>query len=112
MTSSPPVPPSELPGNIWDGIKCYLGIGTITTGCHPDDMCDKAPLYVNVFLFFNVAFNILIVYILKYGSANVLFMASTGKYLLFCLPVYPNDAKNAKHVHLPTTYSYPNHKTQ
>lgn len=95
MTSSPPVPPSELPGNIWDGIKCYLGKGTITTGCHPDDMCDKAPLYVNVFLFFNVAFNILIVYILKYGSANVLFMAGTVMVpignLAFALPFMPGS---------------------
>lgn len=65
MTSSPPVTPSELPQNIWDGIKCYLGIATITGGCHPDDKCHEAPLYVNVFLVFNVCFNILIVYILK-----------------------------------------------
>ena len=65
MTSSPPVTPSELPKNIWDGIKCYLGIATIMNGCHPDDKCPEAPLYVNVFLMFNVMFNILIVYILK-----------------------------------------------
>ena len=65
MTSSPPVTPSELPGNVWDGIKCYLGVGTITAGCHPDDKCYQAPLYVNVFLAFNVCFNILIVYIIK-----------------------------------------------
>jgi len=95
MTSSPPVPPHELPQNIWDGIKCYLGIATITTGCHPDDQCHLAPLYVNVFLVFNVCFNILIVYVLKYGSANVLFMASTVMVpignLAFALPFMPGS---------------------
>lgn len=65
MTSDPPVAPRDLPSNIADGIKCYFGIGTITSGCHPDDGCHDAPLYVNVFLVFNVCFNILIVYILK-----------------------------------------------
>ena len=88
MSSIPPVTPSELPGNIWDGIKCYLGFGTITKGCHPDNQCHEAPLYVNVFLVFNVCFNILIVYILKFGSANMLFMASTVMVpVSFCLPM-------------------------
>ncbi|KAL7545751.1 hypothetical protein ACHAWF_009104 [Thalassiosira exigua] len=65
IAQTPPVAPRDLPQNIWDGIKCYLGMGTIHTGCHPDDKCSEAPLYVNVFLVFNVCFNILIVYILK-----------------------------------------------
>ncbi|KAL7542049.1 hypothetical protein ACHAXR_012351 [Thalassiosira sp. AJA248-18] len=95
MTSNPPVMPHELPKNIWDGIKCYLGIGTIMAGCHPDDQCHESPLYVNVFLVFNVCFNILIVYILKFGSANVLFMASTVMVpignLAFALPFMPGS---------------------
>jgi len=95
MTSDPPVTPGELPGNIWDGIKCYLGMGTVTGGCHPDDLCYESPLYVNVFLVFNVCFNILIVYILKFGSANVLFMASTVMVpvgnLAFALPFVPGS---------------------
>ncbi len=65
MTSDPPVTPRELPGNVVDGIRCYLGSGTVTSGCHPDDGCREAPLYVNAFLVFNVGFNILMVYILK-----------------------------------------------
>lgn len=95
MMSSPAVTPAELPSNIWDGIKCYLGISTITTGCHPDDQCHEAPFYVNMFLMFNVCFNILIVYILKYGSANVLFMAGTVMVpfgnLAFALPFMPGS---------------------
>ena len=65
MTSDPPVTPRMLPGNIMDGMRCYLGTGTIASGCHTDDGCHEAPLYVNVFLVFNVGFNMLIVYILK-----------------------------------------------
>jgi hypothetical protein len=94
MTSKPPIPPSELPSNIYDGIKCYLGDDTITTGCHPDE-CHTAPLYVNLFLVFNVGFNILIVYILKFGSANVLFMAGTVMVpvgnIAFALPFMPGS---------------------
>jgi drug/metabolite transporter (DMT)-like permease len=94
MTSNPPVPPSELPSNIYDGIKCYLGDDTITTGCHADE-CHLAPLYVNLFLVFNVGFNILIVYILKFGSANVLFMAGTVMVpvgnIVFALPFMPGS---------------------
>jgi hypothetical protein len=96
MTSNPPITPSELPSNIYDGIKCYLGDGTITGGCHPDDQCHLAPLYVNLFLLFNVGFNILIVYILKFGSANVLFMAGTVMVpvgnIAFALPFMPGSA--------------------
>jgi len=93
MFSNPPISPSELPSNIMDGITCYLGEGTITNGCHPDDQCYLAPLYVNLFLVFNVGFNILIVYILKYGSANVLFLAGTVMVpignIAFALPFMP-----------------------
>ena len=65
MTSRPPVTPQELPSNIWDGFKCYVGISTISSGCHPDDKCFEAPLYVNVFMVFNICFNILIIFVLK-----------------------------------------------
>ena len=87
--------PSDLPANVWDGVKCYFGISTITGGCHPDDLCSESPIYVNIFLLFNVAFNILLVFVLKFGSANVLFMAATimvpiGN-LAFALPFVPGS---------------------
>ena len=78
MASSPPVYPSEVPLNLWNGLKCYAGIGSIFTGCHTDEMCaGLAPLFVNVYLLLNVLYNILIIYILKYGSSNVLWLALT-----------------------------------
>lgn len=95
MSSNPPITLTEWPANIIDGIKCYFGTPTITTGCHPDDHCSESPIYVNIFLFFNVGFNIVLAYILKYGSANISFMASAlilplGN-LVFTLPFVPGS---------------------
>merc|ERR1711862_432711 len=49
----------------------------------------------NVFLVFNVCFNILIVYMLKYGSSNVLFLSSTVMLpianMAFALPSMPGS---------------------
>jgi hypothetical protein len=71
--------PQELPKNMMDGAKCYVGINSILVAegstC-PDD-CQMAPLYVTLYLFFNVLYNILIIMILKYGSSNILWLAMT-----------------------------------
>lgn len=66
----------DIPDSIINGAKCYVGIDSITTGASPDD-CTMAPLFVNLYLFFNVGYNILIIMILKYGSANLLWLAMT-----------------------------------
>jgi len=94
MASSPPIYPSELPNNLWNGLKCYVGIGSIFTGCHTDEMCaGLAPLFVNVYLLLNIGYNILIIYILKFGSSSELWIALTimvpiGN-LSFSLPFMP-----------------------
>jgi len=66
----------DIPDSITNGFKCYIGINSITVGDHPDD-CTYAPLFVNLYLFFNVVYNVLIIMILKYGSANLLWLAMT-----------------------------------
>jgi len=66
----------DIPDSIINGAKCYVGINSITTGANPDD-CTMAPLFVNLYLFFNVGYNLLIIMILKYGSANLLWLAMT-----------------------------------
>lgn len=83
LTSTPPVPIPDLPSSLWGGMKCYAGINTITCGegeseseCVPDD-CSRAPLFVNLYLLFNQVYNLLIILIIKYGSANLLFLALT-----------------------------------
>lgn len=58
--------------NMLNGFKCWMGVNS---SIHDD--CSTAPLFVTTYLCFNVVYNILIVVILKYGSANVLWMAST-----------------------------------
>lgn len=94
MASSPPIYPSQISENLWDGLKCYLGIGSIFTGCHTDELCSGlAPTFVNIYLLLNVLYNVLIIYILKFGSSNVLWLALTimvpvGN-LAFTLPFMP-----------------------
>ena len=39
----------DLPQNLWDGAKCYVGINTVTTGDHADD-CTWSPLYVTIYM--------------------------------------------------------------
>ncbi|KAG2831014.1 hypothetical protein PC129_g11391 [Phytophthora cactorum] len=39
--------------------------------------CEKATVYVTAYLLFNVAYNLLIILILKFGSANILWLAMT-----------------------------------
>jgi hypothetical protein len=69
--------PHEIPQNFADGAKCYAGINSITTGEHKDNCELIAPLFVTLYLCFNVAYNILIIMILKYGSSNILWLAMT-----------------------------------
>ncbi|CAH0517552.1 unnamed protein product [Peronospora belbahrii] len=76
MVGDHPVSPSELPENLYDGLMCYMGQNTITDGAHKDD-CEKATIYVTAYLLFNVAYNLLIILILKFGSANILWLAMT-----------------------------------
>ena len=72
--------PQDIIPNLWGGAKCWVGVNTIVAGNAkglPPDDCSAAPLFYNLYLAFNVVFNILIVVILKHGSANIMWMAST-----------------------------------
>ena len=100
--SEPPVPANELPANIWAGLMCYFGYNTKTCAadvtddatCHADQCMPQAPMFVTIYLFFNQLYNLLIILILKYGSANLLFMALTLMVPLgnvaFTLPFVPD----------------------
>jgi len=92
---------TDIPSNIWNGILCYVGKNTIledTTNSDGKitvyaDECGMAPLYVNAYVFFNVLYNIFIIMVLKYGSANLLWLAMTFMVplgnLAFALPFVP-----------------------
>jgi hypothetical protein len=72
---------ADIIPNLVGGMRCWFGINTIDahnrTGSLVIDDCSTAPLFVNTYLVFNIVFNILIVVILKHGSANIMWMAST-----------------------------------
>jgi len=70
---SPPISYSELPANIVNGFKCY--IGRTVAGAVVD--CSDSPLFVNIYMGFNILYNIFIIFILKYGSSNILYLAMT-----------------------------------
>ena len=72
----PQISPRDLARNILDGFKCYLGQDSIMDGPNPDH-CEMATLYVTIYLLFNVTYNVLIILILKYGSANILWLVRT-----------------------------------
>lgn len=108
--SRPPVPLNDLPKNLLDGLKCFLGQNTIVCAderewlssygnklgdnenCVPDS-CSQAPLFVTIYLLINQVYNLLIIYILKYGSANLLYLVLTVMVplgnLAFTLPFIP-----------------------
>jgi hypothetical protein len=78
MVSSPSIAPWDVPRNLWDGFRCYDGHGTIETGCHVDDACsNNAAFFVNLALIANLTFTFFTMYILKYGSTALLFLALT-----------------------------------
>lgn len=75
------MPFDQIMPNMYDGFMCWLGYNTITADHNPNNLplddCGTAPLFVSIYLVFNVVFNILIVIILKIGSSNIMYMAST-----------------------------------
>lgn len=93
--SQPVVPVTQLPSNLWNGMRCYVGINSIMDGSQPDD-CTMGPVFVNVYILFNLGYNVLIILLLKYGSANILWLCLTLQVpianLAFALPFMPNSS--------------------
>src|SRR3546814_10733537 len=74
------LPVSSIPENTYNGWLCWLGTSSVEPGDPsgmPVDDCTMAPVYVSAYLAFNIVYNILIVVVIKYGGANLLFIAST-----------------------------------
>ena len=99
--AQPPMGIEDLPQNLWDGLKCYVGINSNTDckddeddgDCYEDNCNPRAPEFVNIYFVFNQGYNLLIILILKYGNANLLWMALTLMVPLgnvaFTLPFVP-----------------------
>lgn len=73
------LPYDQIIPNIYGGMLCWAGINSIEEfdGVHQPDNCEMGPIFVSLFFFFNVIYNLLIIVILKHGSANILWMSST-----------------------------------
>jgi len=86
----------DLPRNVWNGLLCYLGHGSVGSGCHPDAMCSfHAALFVNLCLVCNMLYSFFMMFVLKYGSSALLFLALTlmvpiGN-VAFALPFMPES---------------------
>jgi uncharacterized membrane protein len=91
----------DVPQNIADGWLCLIGIDSVTAAesalsGRPVDKCWPGGLaYTGAYLVFNQAFNLLILLMLKYGSANLLYLAMTllvplGN-IAFALPFMPGS---------------------
>jgi len=100
LVSDPPVPIPDLPSNLYDGLKCFVGIDSKTCApgqddgeCYPDDCNPQGPLFVTFYLVFNQLYNLLILLLIKYGSSNLLWLALTLMVPLgnvtFTLPFVP-----------------------
>eukprot|EP01084_Bolivina_argentea_P189048 325238_1 len=89
----PRIPPSKLPKNLWGGLKCFVGVNTVTNGIYPDDCWPGALTFFTSYMIFNIVYNILIVYMLKFGSATSLYLAITISVpignMVFALPFVP-----------------------
>lgn len=90
LASDPPVPIPELPQNLYNGLKCFVGISSKQCkddeddeDCYEDHCNPNAPTFVTCYLIFNQLYNLLILLILKYGSANILWMVFHFIYFLF-----------------------------
>lgn len=100
VVSEPPVSIEGLPENLWNGLRCYVGISSKTCladqddgECYPDQCFPNAPIFVTVYLIFNQLYNLLILLLIKYGSSNLLWLALTLMVPLgnvtFTLPFVP-----------------------
>jgi hypothetical protein len=83
LASDPPVQVPDLPENLWNGLRCFAGYNSAPKcdddgdDCHEDDCYPQAPIFVCCYLVFNQLYNLLILLILKYGSANILWLSFT-----------------------------------
>ena len=93
LLTSPPVQPRDLPQNFVDGFKCFLGKDSVVEGCNPDD-CRYALLAMCGFTIICFIYINLMVLLIKYSSANTMFLAMTMVVplanLAFALPILPH----------------------
>jgi hypothetical protein len=82
------IAPVNLWSNFGDGFRCLAGIDS-----SPTDTCGAAPYLVSAYCVANLGYNVMIVYLLKIGGSNLLWMCLTAMVplasLFFSLPFVP-----------------------
>lgn len=63
---------SDIFPNLRDGLLCLAGVNS-----RPGDDCSTAAAYTAGYIVANVAYNILIILLLKYGGSNILWLSLT-----------------------------------
>jgi drug/metabolite transporter (DMT)-like permease len=98
MASTPPVLPKDMPNNILDGFKCYMGINSIDDGCHPDD-CSTAALYFNWGICASLLYMLTSMFVVKLGSTSLLFLGLTIMVPLgnLAFAILPSEARTTFH---------------
>lgn len=75
------IPISEVPSNLYNGMKCMVGINSVyhtsSQYQHIDD-CHLAFLQVGGYTLANVTYNVLLLAVIKYGSAALFYIASAA----------------------------------
>lgn len=82
------IAPDDLWTNFGDGFRCLAGVNSL-----PTDRCGSAPYLVTAYCVANLGYNVMIVYLLKIGGSNLLWMCLTAMVplasLFFSLPFVP-----------------------
>lgn len=77
LVSSPRVHPLKIGSNWLAGFGClFTQTNSIETGCHPDD-CSEAALWVHISLVNSVVYALSMLFVLKYGSCDLMYLGLT-----------------------------------
>lgn len=75
------ISPKDFPRYFLNGLKCFFGINSITTGDTPDK-CNFMWLVFIIFIAFNMTYNILILVVFQRGSSTLAVIASAARLAL------------------------------
>ena len=77
LVSSPRVHPLDIGPNWRDGMGClFAKIDSVDSGCHPDD-CSRAALWVHLSLANSAVYALSMLFVLKYGSCDLMYLGLT-----------------------------------
>jgi drug/metabolite transporter (DMT)-like permease len=77
LVSSPKVHPLDLGKNWLNAMEClFTSTNSVHVGCHPDD-CIRAALWVHVSLVNSAVYALAMIFVLKYGGCDLMYLGLT-----------------------------------